>query len=307
MKTTTEKLLAVARGPERPAPASDHLENAAEAPRIVERPINILIVDDEPANLVVLETVLDDPAYRLVRAQSADQALLALIEEEFALLILDIRMPGMTGFELAQMIKERKKTAYVPIIFLTAYYDKDQHELEGYATGAVDYLNKPVNPAVLRSKVSVFADLHRKNRTIQVANGALTNEVAERRRAEEQLRDLNETRQGAYRSAAPIRRKIECDVEQHHRRVAHPRCPLVLHLRECAGCAPPGNAAGATAGCVDLGSVFTSDRWSFSRRLSARGGDPSDCVVRRLLSRAAEPLVSVPLLPIEGWAVGVLS
>ncbi|MFN6998035.1 MAG: two-component system response regulator [Aquincola tertiaricarbonis] len=114
-------------------------------------PVNILIVDDEPANLVVLETVLDDPGYRLVRADSPDQALLALVQEEFALLILDIRMPGMTGFELAQMIKERKKTAGVPIIFLTAYYDRDQHVLEGYGTGAVDFLNKPVNPAVLRS------------------------------------------------------------------------------------------------------------------------------------------------------------
>ena len=156
-------------------------------------PINILIVDDEPANLLVLETVLDDPGYRLVRAQTADQALLALVAAEFALLILDIRMPGMTGFELAQIIKERKKTAGVPIIFLTAYYDKDQHILEGYETGAVDFLNKPVNPAVLRSKVSVFADLHRKNRAIRLANNALLAEVAERRRAEDQLRELNET------------------------------------------------------------------------------------------------------------------
>ena len=126
-------------------------------------PINILIVDDEPKNLTVLETVLDDPGYRLVRAESADQALLALVAEEFALLILDIRMPGMTGFELAQMIKERKKTAQVPIIFLTAYYNEDQHVLEGYGTGAVDYLHKPVNPAILRSKVAVFAELHRKS------------------------------------------------------------------------------------------------------------------------------------------------
>src|SRR5512141_3520524 len=106
-------------------------------------PINILIVDDEPKNLTVLETILDDPGYRLVRAESAEQALLALVSEEFALLILDIRMPGMTGFELAQLIKERKKTARVPIIFLTAFYNGDHHELEGYGAGAVDYLNKP--------------------------------------------------------------------------------------------------------------------------------------------------------------------
>ena len=153
-------------------------------------PINILIVDDEPRNLAVLETVLDDPGYRLVRAESADQALLALVVEEFALLILDIRMPGMSGIELAQTIKERKKTAHVPIIFLTAYYNEDQHVLEGYDTGAVDYLQKPVNPAILRSKVAVFAELHRKTREVAQANRALLAEVNERRRAEEALRAL---------------------------------------------------------------------------------------------------------------------
>jgi CheY-like chemotaxis protein/two-component sensor histidine kinase len=168
-------------------------EAAASVAGAGNEPINILIVDDEPANLLVLETLLDDPGYRLVRASSAEQALLALIEEEFALLILDIRMPGMNGFELAQLIKERKKTATVPIIFLTAYYDKDQHVLEGYGTGAVDFLNKPVNPVVLRAKVSVFADLHRKNLAVLSANRALTSEVGERRRAEDQLRELNET------------------------------------------------------------------------------------------------------------------
>ena len=156
-------------------------------------PINILIVDDEPKNLTVLETVLNDPGYRLVRAESADQALLALVVEEFALLILDIRMPGMTGFELAQMIKTRKKTAAVPIIFLTAYFNEDQHELEGYGTGAVDYLHKPVNATILRSKVAVFADLYNKSRECEIANLALLAEVTERRQAEEQLRVLNET------------------------------------------------------------------------------------------------------------------
>jgi PAS domain S-box-containing protein len=156
-------------------------------------PINILIVDDEPKNLTVLETVLADPSYRLVRAVSAEDALLALIVDEFALLILDINMPGMTGFELAGMIKKRKRTAHLPIIFLTAYYNEDQHVLEGYGTGAVDYLQKPVNPAVLRSKVSVFAELHRKNLEIGIANRALLAEVASRRQIEEQLRDLNET------------------------------------------------------------------------------------------------------------------
>lgn len=153
--------------------------------------INILLVDDEPKNLTVLQSILSDPAYRLVCAGSADQALLALVNEEFALLILDIQMPGMTGFELAQMIKKRKKTAGVPIIFLTAYYSDSEHVLEGYDSGAVDYLHKPVNPAILRSKVSVFATLHRTNRELERANLSLHSEVAERRHIEAQLLQLN--------------------------------------------------------------------------------------------------------------------
>jgi len=174
-----------------PAPAD--AASASAAPAIREEPINILIVDDEPKNLTVLETVLDDPSYRLVRAESAEQALLALVNEEFALLILDIQMPGMTGFELAHMIKDRKKTARIPIIFLTAYYNEDQHVLEGYGTGAVDYLHKPVNAAILRSKVAVFAELHRKSRQCQQLNGTLLAEVTQRRMAEQQLRELNES------------------------------------------------------------------------------------------------------------------
>lgn len=156
-------------------------------------PINILIVDDEPKNLTVLETILDDPSYRLVRAETAEQALIALLENEFALLILDVRMPGMTGFELAKIIKARKKNAGIPIIFLTAYYNEDQHVVEGYDTGAVDYLHKPVNASVLKSKVAIFADIFCKQRDLEFLNRSLLTEIDSRRRAEEQLRDLNGT------------------------------------------------------------------------------------------------------------------
>jgi PAS domain S-box-containing protein len=142
-----------------------------------ETPINILIVDDEPRNLTVLEAILDDPGYRLVRAETAEQALLELLANEFALLILDIRMPGVTGFELAQMIRARKKSANAPIIFLTAYYEEDQHIIEGYQAGAVDYVNKPPKPAILRSKVAVFAELYRKQRKLEEANRVLAGVV----------------------------------------------------------------------------------------------------------------------------------
>jgi two-component sensor histidine kinase/CheY-like chemotaxis protein len=154
-------------------------------------PINILIVDDEPKNLTVLEAILDRPDYRLVRAESGEQALLALLQDEFGVLILDIRMPGMTGFELVRLIKQRKNTANVPIIFLTAYYNEDQHVLEGYGAGAVDYLLKPVNPTILRAKVAVFAELYRNRRNVDQTNRVLQAEVASRCRAEDRLRELN--------------------------------------------------------------------------------------------------------------------
>lgn len=156
-------------------------------------PVNILIVDDEPRNLFVLETILDDPSYRLVRAESAEQALFALLAEEFALLILDIRMPGVNGFELARLVKERRKSADVPIIFLTAYYNEDQHVIEGYGSGAVDYLLKPIQPAILRSKVRVFVELYRKQRRLEIANRTLVAEIGRRTQAEGQLRELNDT------------------------------------------------------------------------------------------------------------------
>jgi signal transduction histidine kinase/DNA-binding response OmpR family regulator len=173
-----------------PTPAAGS-PNVDEADTAV--PINILIVDDEPANLTVLETILDRADYRLVRAASADAALLALMAEEFALIILDIRMPGMSGLELAQMIKARRRSAHIPIIFLTAYFGEDEHVLKGYDSGAVDYLHKPVNVVVLRSKVEVFADLHRKRHELALANSALLAEIAERRRAEQQLVEFNRT------------------------------------------------------------------------------------------------------------------
>jgi adenylate cyclase len=133
----------------------------------VNHSVNILIVDDDPRNLDVLEAVLTSPDYRLVRAANADQALHALVIEEFALLILDVRMPGMSGLELAHLIKQRRKSQHIPIIFLSAYFQEDEHALLGYDVGAVDYLNKPCNPAVLRSKVAVFANLFRTSRALK--------------------------------------------------------------------------------------------------------------------------------------------
>jgi signal transduction histidine kinase len=194
-------------------------------------PVNILIVDDEPKNLAALESILDDNAYRLVRAASGEEALLAMMAEEFAVLILDVRMPGMSGFEVAQLVKERKKTARIPIIFLTAYYNEDQHILEGYVSGAVDYLHKPVNPAVLRSKVAVFAELHRKGRALEASNRLLLNEVAERRNAEEMLGELNRTLDRRVRERTSELQQSEGRMREANRRKDEFLATLAHELR----------------------------------------------------------------------------
>src|SRR5690348_5281369 len=118
--------------------------------------INILLVDDEQRNLDALEVILDDPRYRVLRADDADKALLLLLEHEVAAIVLDIKMPGVSGFELAKMIKGVKKFREIPIVFLTAYLVEDQDVITGYGAGAVDYLTKPVNPQILRHKIAVF-------------------------------------------------------------------------------------------------------------------------------------------------------
>src|SRR5438034_10620670 len=108
-------------------------------------PVNILLVDDDPRNLDVLESILESADYHLVRAQNGDEALLKLMSIDFAVIVLDVRMPDMNGLELAQIIKQRKKTQHLPIIFLTAYYQEDEHVMHGYGAGGLDYLSKPCN------------------------------------------------------------------------------------------------------------------------------------------------------------------
>ncbi len=154
-------------------------------------PVSILIVDDEVRNLDVLEAILHASDYKLVRASSGNEALLLLVHGDFAVIVLDIHMPGMSGIELANLIKQRKRTQHIPILFLTAYYQDEKNVLEGYEVGAVDYLTKPVNPQILRSKVGVFVDLYRKTHALAAINRALEVEVGQRQQAEEALRQAN--------------------------------------------------------------------------------------------------------------------
>jgi PAS domain S-box-containing protein len=123
---------------------------------------NILMVDDTPENLVALEAVLSELGQNLVKARSGEEALRLLLRQEFAVILLDVNMPGLNGFETAQMIRQRKSTEHIPIIFVSAISTSDTHLFKGYALGAVDYIFTPVIPDVLRSKVSVFVELLKK-------------------------------------------------------------------------------------------------------------------------------------------------
>src|SRR4051812_45937896 len=151
----------------------------------------VLIVDDQPRNLDALEAMLEPIDCVVVRADSPDEALLKLLKGDFAAIVLDIRMPGMSGIELATLIKQRRRTQHVPILFLTAHLVTDEEVLKGYHVGAVDYLSKPVNAAVLRSKVAVFVDMFRKTVALAELNETLEREVAERQKAQAELESAN--------------------------------------------------------------------------------------------------------------------
>jgi signal transduction histidine kinase len=140
----------------------------------------VLVVDDEPRNLDALDALLAQSGCRLVPARSADEALLALLDQDFAAIILDVKMPGMGGLELADMIKKRRRTQDVPILFLTAHMMNESDVLRGYGTGAVDYLTKPVHGDILRSKISVFVELYRKGQAVARTNDLLRREIAQR-------------------------------------------------------------------------------------------------------------------------------
>jgi PAS domain S-box-containing protein len=177
-------------------------EQAAERPRV-------LVVDDDARNLLAIRTVLEEVG-DIVEAKSGEEALRHLLKGEFAVILLDVYMPGMDGYETAQIIRSREQTKRIPIVFLSAVNKETEHLIRGYSMGAVDYVFKPVDPIVLQSKVSVFVDLfamtkevQRKARQEQALLDANLRANAERLRVEQELR-LAEQRQAAIIRSLPI-------------------------------------------------------------------------------------------------------
>jgi PAS domain S-box-containing protein len=151
-------------------------------------PASILLVDDYPANVLALEAILQPLGHRLVRANSGEEALKAVLRDEFALIIMDVQMPRMDGFQTAAMIKTRDRSRHIPIIFLTAISKDAAHVFKGYAHGAVDYLLKPFDPQILRTKVSVFVELWQRGELLKQREAELRELERERIERESEAR-----------------------------------------------------------------------------------------------------------------------
>jgi signal transduction histidine kinase len=147
----------------------------------------VLLVDDRPDNLLALRAVLEPLDLELVEASSGEEALRHLLGDEFAVIVLDVQMPVLDGFETARLIKGRERTRHVPIIFLTAISGEPEHYLRGYESGAVDYVYKPFEPEILRAKVSVLAELWTRGATIERQRAELAERLVELNRANEAL------------------------------------------------------------------------------------------------------------------------
>jgi signal transduction histidine kinase len=179
-------------------------------------PVRILLVDDQPDNLLSAEAVLESLGEEIVKAESGREALRQLLEHDFAVIVLDVMMPDMDGFETAALIRERERSRHTPIIFLTALGRGEEHIRRGYTVGAVDYITKPFVPEILRTKVSVFVELHRKTALLQQQSQQLERQNSELQeaiqrswRAEEEIKALNRHLERRVAELDDLNRELE--------------------------------------------------------------------------------------------------
>ena len=193
--------------------------------------INILLVDDQPARLLSYRTILEDLGTNLVSARSGTEALTYLMQTEFAVILLDVNMPGMDGFEAAQLIHQHPRHEATPIVFVTAVNVTDADRIRGYAVGAVDYVSVPVVPQILRSKVAALCELYRQRRELQRLNLSLSaaneglaaaHEALQLERALE-LRTLNEVLERANRELASSNASLQAEIAERRRVEEHLR------------------------------------------------------------------------------------
>lgn len=152
-------------------------------------PANLLLVDDQRVNLTALEAVLAPLGHNIVKASSGQEALKQILTRDFAVVLLDVQMPDMDGFETAELIKEREKSRHIPIIFITAIHQEEKYAFRGYAAGAVDFMPKPFHPEILKAKVTVFIDLYQKNERLQRQAALLHESALREARLQQELRE----------------------------------------------------------------------------------------------------------------------
>lgn len=165
---------------------TEGIREAAQEHSFLDQPVRVLLVDDQPARLLSYEAALAGLKVECVRALSGDEALGQLLEQEFAVILLDVHMPRMDGFETARLIRQHPRMERIPIIFVTGAHGTDTDQLQGYEVGAIDYISIPVAPTILRSKVAVLVELHQRQRAVQALNTALTGARAEMESRHEQ-------------------------------------------------------------------------------------------------------------------------
>jgi len=201
------------------------------------RAATILLVDDRPENLLALEAILHGLGHRLLKASSGEEALKVLLSEDVALMLLDVQMPGMDGFETAAHVKKRERTRDIPILFLTAIGDAHQ-AFRGYAAGAVDYLSKPFDPWVLKAKVGVFVELYERR-------AELASQAEELRRQLQRIdpNGLAALAQSAQESLVRARRSSPSDGASHEALASAATAVQALHdavLTAVDGAGGPG-------------------------------------------------------------------
>jgi serine phosphatase RsbU (regulator of sigma subunit) len=218
-----------------PSPHAVHAGAGRTPDTELDRGVNILLVDDQPANLLALEAVLEGQGRTLVRAQSGREALRCLLHGDFAVVLMDVKMPEMDGFETAALIHQREKSRHTPIIFLTAFETTDVEMAKGYSLGAVDYLPKPLVPERLRAKVAAFVEIFRKSEQLK--------------RQAEVLRQME--RRDHERQLAEAKQRWEADRQREEMRIARqiqqklfPAAPLPLAGFDISGASYPAEATG---------------------------------------------------------------
>ena len=184
--------------------------------------VNILMVDDQPAKLLSYEVILAELGENLIKATTASEALSILLKTDVAVVLMDVSMPDLDGFELADVIRQHPRFQKTAIIFISGVHFTDSDKIQGYRSGAVDYISVPVVPEVLRAKISMFVDLHRKTRQLEMLNNELERRVAERtdelRQREEQFRTRAELARTRHRSHHGPRSRWRHPILEHRRR-----------------------------------------------------------------------------------------